>query len=212
MVEGSERTGVSDDAAAESTTWRFAPEAASVEAPLDRRDLLINLALYQAGWFACVLGAASGRGLPGAGLALLLVGVHVALVRDRTRELQLLAAAGALGMAVDSLQLTLGVFSYPSGSPLPWLAPAWIAVLWIQFATLLHFALRWLSGRFLLAAILGFLGGPLSFYGGERLGAIVFASPASYLVLACVWALAMPLLVWLGDRVRLRSPGYRRAR
>ena len=171
--------------------------------------LLINFLLYQVGWFACVLGAASGRTWAGAGLALALVAVHLVLVRDRAREATLLLAAAGLGLTLDSLQLNLGVFRYPSGSPLAGLAPPWIVVLWLQFATLLHFALRWLSGRYLLAAVLGLLGGPVSFWGGARLGAIEFASPLAYLVLGCVWAVAMPALVWLGDRLELQPEGYR---
>ena len=173
------------------------------------RATLLNLALYQAGWFACVLGGASGRGWAGAAIALLLVAMHLAWVRDRLREAQLLLAAAALGLALDSLQLGLGVFSYPSGTPLAGVAPPWIVVLWLQFATLLHFALRWLSRRYRLAAVLGFVGGPLSFWGGERLGAIELASPLAYLALATVWALAMPALVWLGDRFAPRTEGYR---
>ena len=170
---------------------------------------LINLALYQVGWFACVLGAASGHAWAGAGLALVLVAMHLLLVRDRRREAQLLLAAGALGLVLDSLQLNLGVFRYPSGTPWAGLAPPWIVVLWLQFATLLHFGLRWLAGRYRLAALLGFVGGPLSFWAGERMGAIEFAAPSAYLALACVWAAAMPTLVWLGDRLEPRPEGYR---
>lgn len=170
---------------------------------------LINLALYQLGWFACVLGAANGHAWAGAGLALALVAVHVVLVRDRGRTAWLLLAAAALGLVLDSVQLNLGVFRYPSGTPLAGLAPPWIVVLWLQFATLLHFGLRWLSGRYALAALLGFAGGPLSFWGGERLGAIEFAGAAAYLALALVWSLAMPLLIWLGDRLQPQPAGYR---
>ena len=170
---------------------------------------LINLALYQVGWFACVFGAANGRAWAGAGVALLLAAVHLALVRDRAREGRLLLAAAALGLALDSLQLNLGFFVYPSGTPVAGLAPPWIIALWIQFATLLHFGLRWLSGRYALASVLGFVGGPMSFWGGERIGAIEFTSPAGYLALACVWALAMPALVWLGDHFAPRREGYR---
>ena len=170
---------------------------------------LINLALYQVGWFACVFGAANGRAWAGAGVAMALAAVHLALVRDRAREGRLLVAAAALGLVLDSLHLNLGFFDYPSGTPVAGLAPPWIVALWVQFATLLHFGLRWLSGRYALASVLGFLGGPLSFWGGERIGAIEFASPAAYLGLAFVWALAMPLLVWLGDRFAPRREGYR---
>lgn len=174
-----------------------------------RWQLPINLALYQAGWFACVLGAGTGRVWAGAGLALVLVAVHLFLVRDRSRELQLLLAAGALGLLVDSLQLGAGIFSYPGGTVIAGLAPPWIVLLWVQFATLLRFGLKWMSGRYLLAAILGLVGGPLSFFAGERAGAIEFASIAAYAVLAAVWAVTMPILVWFGDRLRPFAAGYR---
>ena len=66
-----------------------------------------------------------------------------------------------------------------------------------------------MSGRYWLAALLGFAGGPLSFGAGERMGAIEFPSLAAYLALACAWSLAMPALVWLGDRLEPRREGYR---
>jgi hypothetical protein len=133
-------------------------------------------------------------------------------VRDRARELLLMAAVGILGLTVDSLQLRLGVFTYPGGTPFAGFAPPWIVMLWLQFATLLHFGLRWMSGRYVLATALGFVGGPLSFWAGERVGAIEFASLSAYLALACVWAAVMPALIWLADRLGPRRGGYRLVR
>lgn len=171
--------------------------------------LAVNFALYQVGWFACVLGAARGLPWVGAGLALACAAIHLLLVRDRVREALLLAVVAILGLTVDSLQLRLGVFTYPGGTPLAGIAPPFIVALWLQFATLLHFGLRWMAGRYLLAAVLGFIGGPLSFWAGERVGAIEFPSPGAYLALACVWAAVMPALIWLGDRLAPRREGYR---
>ena len=75
----------------------------------------------------------------------------------------------------------------------------------------------WLAGRPLLAAALGAGGGPPAFYAGFRLGAVEFhPTPGlSLAVLALVWALLLPLLMYLSvaaerrdRRVRLsdRSP------
>jgi hypothetical protein len=110
-------------------------------------------------------------------------------------------AAGAVGLILDSLQLWFGVFCFPSGVIVPWLAPPWEVVLWMQFATILPFCLRWLSGRYVLGSVLGFIGGPLAFYAGARLGAVSFLSPqlTHYAILGVVWALAFPLLLWLSD-------------
>jgi hypothetical protein len=76
---------------------------------------LLNLALYQAGWFCCVLGAAHGRPVLGALLAMALILVHVALVRRRGSEIVLLLAAALIGGAVDSVQSCLGLLRFESG-------------------------------------------------------------------------------------------------
>jgi hypothetical protein len=58
-------------------------------------------------------------------------------------------------------------------------------------------SLEWLSGRYALAAVLGAVAGPLSYLGGERLGAITVESP---LAIGIEWAIATPLLVYLKER------------
>jgi hypothetical protein len=163
---------------------------------------LVNLALYQAGWFACVLGAAHGRPHQGAAAALALTAVHVGLCRDRRGETALVLAAGAVGATVDGAQSAAGVVTFHGGTFLSWLAPLWIVALWMQFATLLRFSLSWLAGRYALAAALGAVGGPLGFAGGARLGAATlhpwpWLSVASF---AIVWAAVLPLLLWLASR------------
>ena len=172
-------------------------------------SLLVNFGLYQVGWFAIVLGAANGIGWLGAVVALLLVGVHLVLVRGLSRHLALILAAGTIGMTVDSFQVQFGILRFPYTGHTQQLAPPWDAVLWIQFATILPFCLRWLSHRYVLSAVVGLTGGPLAFYGGEKLGAVSFEPPraVSLAVLAAVWALTLPLLVWLSDVIVL-DPGF----
>jgi len=163
------------------------------------RDRVLNFALYQLGWFACVLGAARGRGGAGALAALALTGVHVLLARRRGDEVRLCLLAGLLGMAADSVQTALGVLAFAPLGSLGWLAPPWIVVMWVEFATLFRFALGWLRGRYVLAAFLGAVGGPLAYYGGVRLGAADLPAglPVGLAALALEWALATPFLVWL---------------
>lgn len=170
---------------------------------------VINGTLYQVGWFACVLGAAWGWGTAGASLALLLIAVHLLLVEKPAQEWPLLAVAGAIGLAADTLHGTLGVVRFAGHEP-GTLAPLWIVALWIHFGTVLHFCMRWLSRRYILASILGLIGGPLSFLGGERLGAAAFGEPrlASMALLGLTWSVALPLLVAIADRLTQES-GYR---
>ena len=169
---------------------------------------LVNLCLYQVGWFACVLGAAAQRPWLGMGLGLVLLCLHLALVRGVLRHLALIGVAGAIGLAADSLQMWWGVFRYPNWTVVGWLAPPWDVVLWLQFATLLPFCLRWLSRRYWLSCLAGLVGGPLAFYAGERLGAITILPPRQphFALLAAVWSLAMPALVAVCDRL-IVAPG-----
>ncbi|MCJ7499728.1 DUF2878 domain-containing protein [bacterium] len=168
------------------------------------RDTLVNASLYQAGWFAMVLGAARGWPRAGAGVGLVLLVVHLVLARERKPELLTVLAVGVLGTIVDSAQAFAGVFVFESGYWSYWVVPFWLTVMWMQFATLFHFALRWLSGRYLLSAVLGAVGGPAAFWTGERLGGVVFPMGTwhSLLILAAVWFVVMPLSILLADRFR----------
>jgi hypothetical protein len=74
--------------------------------------------------------------------------------------------------------------------------------------------MRWLGGRYLLGACFGFVGAPLAFYAGERFGAVQFLPPhlEHYLLLAIIWSMAIPCLVFIADhllRRARRQPSYR---
>ncbi len=173
---------------------------------------LLNLLLYQLGWFCCVLGAAWGYPLTGAGLALLLVIVHLLLAESPRLELKLMVIACLLGVVVDSLQQALGVLTFKTAPGWSLWLPLWVFVIWAQFATLFHYALAWLSGRYLLGALCGLLGGPLAYFGGGKLGAAEFGGNLlfSFTSLALVWAATVPLLLWLSRRLGGREGRYRR--
>ncbi|RPH93665.1 MAG: DUF2878 domain-containing protein [Lysobacterales bacterium] len=165
-------------------------------------NLVVNFVAFQLGWFACVLGAA--KGLPWAGVLVVLavIALHLARVRRPLPELRLVGLAMALGLLVDSLLLATGWLSYPTGLWLPGLAPYWIVAMWGLFATTLNVSMGWLRGRPLLAVLMGAVGGPLSYLGGEKLGGIELTEPvAAMAALAVAWAVAMPLLMMAAERL-----------
>ena len=172
---------------------------------------IINVVLYQIGWFSCVLGAAWGYPFLGSLLALLLIAIHLLLAEARKAEMKLMICACLLGVVIDSSQQALGVFSFKTDPAWPLWLPLWIFVIWTQFATMFRFALYWLSGRYLLAALFGLLGGPLAYWGGVRLGAAEFGESIlfSVITLALVWALVTPLLFWLSARLDSQEGRYR---
>jgi hypothetical protein len=170
---------------------------AEVATPL----LLTNIIGFQAGWFACVLGAARGWWWLGPLLVAAIAGAWL-LVAPRPRGLAvLLALTGIVGLCWDSALALLGLIAYRPGPLSPPLAPLWILAMWVLFATTLQVSLRWLRGRWWLAALLGALLAPLAYVGGAHLGALQLLQPqVALLAQAAGWALLLPALVALARR------------
>ena len=167
-----------------------------------RARQLANFAVFEAAWFACILGVAHGA--PGWGTAAVVaaIGWHVGISARPSTELALVGLLAAIGLVAESLVVSQRHVVYPNGQPMDWVAPYWMVALWAEFAIALNVTLRWLKRRPLLAGVLGAVFGPLSFMGGVRLGAARFVdAPAALVTLACMWAVLMPLVMWLSDRL-----------
>lgn len=167
--------------------------------------LVLQFMAFQGAWFLCVLGAARGR--PGLGIAVaaLICGVRLAVSSARWEDLVLICAAATLGLSWDTAMLRTGVVEYASPGPVPGWAPAWIVALWALFGTLLSGPLRWLRGRWLLAAVLGGAGGAVSYLCAVRLGAGSFTDPGqAMLVLGSGWACMTLLLTELARQLEAR--------
>ena len=75
------------------------------------------------------------------------------------------------------------------------------------FASTLPLSLNWLTERPRLAALLGAVGGPASYYAGASLGALDLSghTVTSLLILATVWGILMPTLLRLKNRMGLTA-------
>jgi hypothetical protein len=168
---------------------------------------LLNIVLFYVGWFACVWGAASQRPFIGPVVTLLVLGVHLFCTPNPIREARLIAVAGLLGFSFDTTQAALGAFSFHGTGMATWVSPLWMVGLWMNFATTLRTSLSWLTGRYLLATLLGGIGGPLSYFAGAQLGALTLHPNLMFSlgIIAVAWGGAMPILVWLAHRPTLRS-------
>lgn len=160
-----------------------------------------NFALFQIGWFVCVLSAAEQQPWFGVLVTTGVVVAHILRAPLPKAELQLVLLSLGLGLAFDSLLVWQGWLQYSSGILLPSIAPYWIVALWGLFATLLNVSLRWMRGRWVIAVVFGAIGGPAAYYGGLRLGALEFTDmPAGLMALAVGWGVLTPLLLALSSR------------
>ena len=183
-----------------------------------RHTQLINYALYQIGWFACVLGGASHRPWTGCLIALILVGVHLALSVERSLEVRLVVLATGVGAVVEMVQSAAGTYRFTSGTLTDALPPPWLLAMWAQFATTFRFSLRSVITRPVPAMMFGAAGGPIAFLAGERLGAVTLLPPLTHglLRLAFSWAIALVIFSAVvrrvgtergADYVRMREDG-----
>jgi hypothetical protein len=164
--------------------------------------LAVGFALFQGAWFTCVIGAARGQAAFGVAAVAAVVALLVAWSTRRSADLRLVLLAVAIGVVWDSLLARTGVVVYASPGPLPGWAPAWILALWALLAPMLREPMRWLHGRPLAAAVLGGVGGALSYAAAARLGACRFPDPLlAMAVLGAGWALIMPLLLAAAQRL-----------
>jgi len=178
--------------------------------------VLLNYGLFQAGWFACVWGAASGRPWLGPMVVLIAALAHLAVSARPGREAVLLALCAAIGLIFDSLLLATGWVAYPNGAWWPGLAPYWMIAMWVLFGTTLNVSMRWLRGRAWLIFAFGLIGGPASYLAGEALGAMDLLRPtAALLALAAGWGVTLPLLFSLAARLdgwaAVSTPGFIRS-
>ena len=159
-------------------------------------QFIINLLVFDAAWFVTVKGAAMDLPWLGPVVTLAVLAYHLKMSKHRGAELRLAAFALFLGFLTDSLLLATGWLAYPNGQWIPGVAPYWIIMMWVLFATTLNVSMRWLRGRRWLAVLLGAVGGPVSYLAGAKIGAMTFVNTTPAIVaLAIAWGVAMPLLM-----------------
>jgi hypothetical protein len=164
---------------------------------------LVNIALLNVGWFAAVGGAAIGWPLLGPAFTLAWLGLHLrALGSGWRREAKFFAAAGTLGFLLDSCLVLGGAFAFPSQAQLGFPSTIWMVALWLNFAAGMLHGFRFILARPGLAAALGAVGGPLAYWGGVQLGAVVPAHALAFtLAVAVEWILAPVLLIDIIRRI-----------
>lgn len=165
---------------------------------------LINFIQFQAVWFLCILGAAHQFEL----IAILIsVGIIVWAIlssNDRQHDLAMLVIGALIGFMIDSAVSLTGVMSFTSHY---WttFSPLWMTPIWIALVLTLQSSMSWLSGRYLLAAILGAISGPFAYWAGVRMGAGVFNDfNAAMICLSVIWVIITPALFYVSSLLKGR--------
>ena len=118
-------------------------------------------------------------------------------------DFQLAGVSILLGFLIETAVIQTGILSYVNSITPTKFAPVWILILWANLALTLNGCLSWLQGRYWLASLLGALGGPLTYFGGMKLGAATTELPivAAFVVIAVIYAFATPLLLLIARKI-----------
>lgn len=169
---------------------------------MPRISIIRNFLLFQAGWFACVLGGAYALPLTGSLIALAIIALHLWLAPDATAEARLLLLALSFGLVFESLLVQFQLAHYSSGMLFPGLAPYWMVLMWPLFASTLNLSMAWMKNLApLLIAALGALLAPFAYFAGASMQAVVFDDLLlSLSIIGSGWAILLPLLVLAANR------------
>lgn len=164
---------------------------------------LINLLLFQLVWFATVLGVAAGSVWFGAAALGAFIVTNQFLSLSPKTDLKLMGVAVLIGLLIETFMLRVGLLDYVAIAYATPIAPLWILFLWGAFALTLNGCLRWMQGRYSLAAALGAMGGPASYFGGIKIGAATTSVSLAAVLgfVAVVYALVTPFLLWLARKL-----------
>ena len=159
-------------------------------------ERLTNAALFQLGWFACVVGGDSLWLL----VPLAALVIHLLWISRWADEGRLILSVVLLGTTVDSTLRWLGVFDFADVAPL---IPLWLMLLWALLATTLRHCLAWSAHPWWLASALGAIGGPLSYYAGSQLAGVQFpyGQWVTLIGIGVLWAMLFPMLHFMARRL-----------
>ncbi len=151
----------------------------------------LNFLLFQALWFAAILGRE-----PLEWLVALLLAVHFMLVSDLKNELRLVLICAAIGATVDTALTLSGLLIF---DPAPWLLPIpfWLLGLWIGFAATFRHSMSYLLARPMIAIPAAMIAAPFSYAAGMSLGAVRFGleiMPMSLLI-GVTWTCLIALFI-----------------
>lgn len=165
---------------------------------------LINFIQFQAVWFLCIFGAAHQFELMATLISVGIIAWALLTSEHRTHDHGMILIGAALGFVIDSVLIALDLITFTTSY---WtsVAPLWMTPIWIALVLTLQSSMSWLSGRYLLAGVLGSISGPFAYWAGVRMGAGVFPDFVPAMIsLSVIWLVITPALFYISSRLKDR--------
>lgn len=157
---------------------------------------LPQVVFHQVGWWACVL----WMGWLGPVIMGLFLVLHLYLTRQYLgREIKLIILSTVVGIVLDNMLALTSSVSYV-GDLLIGSCPLWLMAIWSGFGATLNYSQSILVRTQYNALATGLVGGPLAYFGGEKLERLTINGWSGVLAVSLTWGVAMYLLYLLAHR------------
>lgn len=162
---------------------------------------LANLIGYNLIWALCIFWGNQGLILVG-----MLLVLHFVLISERLFELKIIIITASLGYGIDCLLTLAGFFEFEQ---VQGVTPLWLAALWLGFCTTLRHSLAVFADKLMISSVLAAIAGTSSYMGAAHLGAVQMGQSnlVSVLILALIWAVLFPSLMWISHSFRRSHVG-----
>jgi hypothetical protein len=165
---------------------------------------LINFIQFQAVWFLCIFGAAHQFELIAVLISAGIIAWALLASEHRAHDYRIILVGAVLGIVIDSVLVSLNLITFTTAY---WTgaSPFWMTPIWIALVLTLQSSMSWLSGRYLLAGLLGAISGPFAYWAGVRMGAGVFVDfTAAMISLSVIWLVITPALFYVSSLFKAR--------
>ena len=164
--------------------------------------------LYKVAW-ACAIMGGGVYGYPILASIPMLIWSALWIFFQPNRKANTLMAiiAGLFGLIWDSGLVYLGIMEFPPSARAITLSPPWMVSLWISFGAITHISFQKIYGKYLWAILIGGLGGPMAYWGGVAMDALIVSSSKGLFLssIALEWVIAFPFLIWAGEQTHQKS-------
>jgi len=155
-----------------------------------------QMVCHQAGWWACVL----WMGWLGPAVMGLFLTLHLRMVRQHWRaETRLILLSTVLGIGLDNALGYFGLVTYV-GDLLVGQAPLWLVAIWAGFGATLRHSQQVFVLSLRSALLTGVLGGPMAYWGGQKLERLTVNGTPGWVAVGLLWGLVLVALYWATKR------------
>ncbi len=146
-------------------------------------------------WLLCAFCSVWEQPYLGPVVTLLFILIHLYIVDFKKRDIKIILIAIICGLILDSIFSIFNIIDYKGGFlTLYNIAPLWILSMWAGFALTMLYALDSIKTKYFISALLGLIGGPLSYSAGVGIGSLSIQSNFAYILLSISWGAIVPLL------------------